>query len=64
MEYRLCWNASSNISFSGSTDWEEVEDPDISAGEFENTLTDGGCACEGLSMVLEASGFDWWVETR
>lgn len=64
MKYRLCWSASSNITFSGSTDWEEIDDPDITAEEFEHTVSGGGNACEGLRMAIEASGFEWWVETH
>lgn len=64
MEYRLCWSANSNISFHGSTDWEEIEDPDMTVEEFEKMLCDGGNTSEGLSMVMDASGFEWWIETQ
>ncbi len=64
MEYRICWSASSNISFNGSTDWDNIEDPDITIEEFENTFTDNSIVSEGLSIALEASGFEWWIETQ
>lgn len=60
MEYRICWSASSNASFEGATDWE------IAEGDPEAELSKGGWGDmpEGLAIALEASGFDWWVETR
>lgn len=64
MEYRICWSASSNITFRGSTDWEEVEDPDQSEEEFLDMLDGNGGISDGLEMALNASGFEWWVETR
>lgn len=66
LEYRVCWNASSNISFSGATDWEEWGGaPDETADQIEESLCRaGGGIAEGLDMAIEGSGFSWWVETR
>lgn len=63
IEYRLCWSASSNISFRGETDWEPWSEGGTTA-EVEDALYSGRQECEGLNEVLEASGFEWWVETR
>lgn len=65
-EYRVCWNANSNITFKGATDWEQWGDDDVSP-EDELTSPPGNGKInlpEALDMALEASGFDWWVETR
>lgn len=56
MRYRICWSASTNISFEGKSEW--IDEPN----EDENTLhssLDGG---DGLQMALDESGFEWWVE--
>lgn len=66
IEYRICWSASSNIAFHGATDWEEWGDE----GDPEEVLMeceDGSRqynAPPGLDIALEASGFEWYVETR
>lgn len=65
-EYRICWNAGSNISFHGHTDWEEWlddGDPEDILGEREMKDLPLNMP-PGLEMALEASGFDWWIETR
>jgi hypothetical protein len=65
-EFRICWNASSNISFQGHTDWEEWQDD----GDPEEVLSEVELQgkpyniAPGCEMALEASGFSWWVETR
>lgn len=64
IEFRLCWSASSNISFNGAADWEPWGDEDATAKEVEDALYAGRTTCEGLGAALEASGFEWWVETR
>jgi hypothetical protein len=65
VEYRIGWAASSNITFKGETDWQEWGgDPDDDADAVERELEGGPIECEGLSEALEASGFEWWVETR
>jgi hypothetical protein len=65
LESRICWSASSNISFKGCTDWHE-DAPGSTVKEVEDYYygSGGGAIGEGLSMALEGSGFDWWVETR
>ena len=65
-EYRICWNASSNSSFHGATDWTKWEGPrgDGDAEIIEALSSGSGVICDGLSDALETSGFDWWVETR
>lgn len=63
IEYRVCWSASSNISFHGHGDWQEANEGET-AEEIEESLNGSGPIPEGLAMVLEESGFEWWVETR
>ncbi len=75
IEYRVCWSASSNISFHGATDWQTWEQfyeedepaPTLKTVEesFDGPLDGGHVALPfGLEQALEASGFDWHVETR
>lgn len=73
MEYRIYWNASSNISFHGATDWQEWENEDETDEEIQDVMhnkSDYGSIDAannfptGLEIALEASGFEWWVETR
>ncbi len=64
IEYRVCWSAGSNISFHGSTEWDEWDGFEETEADVQAALGAGGLNCEGLSMALEASGFDWWIETR
>jgi hypothetical protein len=66
IEYRICWSASSNISFRGHGDWWPANEGE-SAEDVEKALNGvaGGIRLpDGLEMALEGSGFDWWVETR
>jgi hypothetical protein len=63
LEYRIGWNASSNASFRGASDWTPANEGETRA-DIENALYAGSQDCEGLGMALEYSGFDWWVETR
>lgn len=63
-EYRICWNAWTNITFRGATDW-EIDDEAETADEVESYLYEGtNNLCLGLQIALESSGFDWWVEVR
>lgn len=65
IRYRICWNASSNISFEGATDWWDWDDEGATGDDVEDALTSGcGLLSQGLGIALEASGFDWWVESR
>lgn len=64
IEYRIGWAASSNISFRGFTDWEPWEGEDVSIGVVEDSFYKITDIPEGLSIAIEASGFEWWVETR
>lgn len=65
MEYRICWSATSNISFHGSTDWEPWGGDETTDGEIQDSLVAGSTQLsEGLGIAIEASGFEWWVETR
>lgn len=72
IEYRVCWSASSNISFHGKSDWQPWEDDDEATGdEVERWVSEksmdghiGFQVPEGLETALEASGFEWNVETR
>lgn len=62
IETRICWSASTNISFRGSTEWEPW---DGGAEDFEDFMTKGQHnICEGLALALEGSGFEWWTEVR
>lgn len=65
VEYRICWTASSNISFRGATPWRDGADWGEDAEEIEDALDSlTGDLPEGLQMALDASGFEWRVETR
>jgi hypothetical protein len=65
MEYRLGWSASSNISFRGETEWTAWNEPEDDSAAIEDALTKGsGSLGDGLEIVLQESGFEWWVETR
>ena len=64
VEYRICWAASSNTSFRGATDWEPAEDDAADAEDVESYFSGGVNNSEGLSIALEESGFEWWIETR
>ena len=70
IEWRVCWSASSNITFHGETDWEEADDgetEDEVRERLENQTFDGakpGPICAAMDAALEASGFEWYVETR
>jgi hypothetical protein len=64
IEYRICWSASSNISFRGESDWIEANAGETVV-EVEDALNRGGGGLgEGFEMALELSGFEWWIETR
>lgn len=69
IEYRICWSASSNISFRGHDDWNPWDDEDATEDEVQEALStvEGGkflAIPPGLEMALEGSGFDWSAETR
>jgi len=65
IEYRVCWNASSNASFRGASDWESWQDEDATHGEVIDALEVGAFKVPaGLEMALDQSGFEWFVETR
>ena len=69
IEYRLRWNASTNASFDGSSDWAEwggFEETEAEVDKLLNEPEGGGCASlpVGLAEALEVSGFEWWAETR
>jgi hypothetical protein len=49
----------------GHSRWREWDDPDASDDDVQEALSlDDGRICDGLDAALDASGFDWWVETR
>lgn len=65
LEYRICWSASSNISFRGQTEWRDAGDWGESDEEVEDALSDSnGDIPHGLEEAMDASGFEWYVETR
>jgi hypothetical protein len=65
IEHRICWNAISNVTFQGSTEWEPWDEEDATLADVESALNDGKVSLPlGLELALEASGFDWWAEIR
>lgn len=69
IEYRICWAASSNVSFHGESDWAEWDGFEKTPDEVLDTLNkpDGANRSAlpvGLEEALECSGFEWWAETR
>lgn len=64
IEFRICWNASSNASFHGQTDWQPWDGDETTTDDIWEALASGGNVSDGLEMALEGSGFEWWVETR
>lgn len=65
MEFRICWAASSNVTFRGHSDWEEWDDPEMTEEEIQESLDPRDMKLgDGLEMALDHSGFEWWVETR
>lgn len=64
IQYRVSWSAWSNISFRGATDWTNWDDPDATPEEIEELMTKGSLNLPGLEEALNASGFEWSVETR
>jgi hypothetical protein len=65
LEYRICWATNTNVSFTGASEWKAWPDPGDDTAAIENALSDGaGSLGDGLEMALEASGFEWWSETR
>lgn len=66
VEYRVRYEAGSNISFHNAYDeWEPWHDETATAEEVKKDLTGGAITIpQGLEIALERSGFDWWVEPR
>lgn len=65
IEYRICWSASSNVTFRGSSEWESWGEEDITDDEVQDAMCEGPVSLpNGLETALEASGFEWYVETR
>lgn len=69
MEYRIKWSAFSNINFRGATEWEEWVGEESTEDEVLRSVgrnLDGLPVALpfGLEQALDASGFDWDVETR
>lgn len=65
MRYRVSWSASSNISFTGSSDWEDWDDPAATVEDVEDALNKSeGPLSDGFEMALDGSGFEWWVEVE
>jgi hypothetical protein len=62
LEYRICWAASSNISFRGNGSWRDASDWGESDEEVQDALS--GEIPDGLKEAMNSSGFEWWVETR
>jgi hypothetical protein len=65
VRYRVGWSASSNVTFSGHSDWEDWEDPDATADEIRAALTKSeGHIADGFELALEASGYEWRVDVE
>jgi hypothetical protein len=57
------------VSFRGNTDWQDAKDwgetPDeVVDALHESDLARNGSLPHGLEEAMDASGFEWWVETR
>lgn len=63
-EWQVCWNASTNISFEGKSDWEEYGAEADTVKEVEDDLMKGGFISDAFERVFQASGFEWWLEVR
>ena len=61
IEYRISWSSFTNIRLQGATDWVSWGE-DATAEEVEEFLSLE--EVEGLTIALDAAGFEWWVETR
>lgn len=62
LRYRVCWSASSNITFRGHGAWHEAEEGET-RDEIEAALDKGdGDLSEVLEMALAESGFECWLE--
>ena len=63
LEYRICWSASSNVTFHGHSEWEEWDDDEATEDDIYTALENGGIS-DGLEMALIYSGFEWSIEVR
>lgn len=63
VEYRVCWAASSNVTFKDEGEWHPAN-PGETAEEVEESLSRGGRLSDGMEIAINESGFEWWVETR
>jgi hypothetical protein len=61
LRYRVCWSASSNISFRGEGEWYEANEGE-SREEVEENLDKGGGISEVLELAIAESGFESWLE--
>lgn len=67
IQYRVCWSASSNISFKGASDWREwTGDEELTADEVAEFLmsADGEEWSPALQEAVDISGFEYRVEMR
>jgi hypothetical protein len=62
-EYRVCWNAFSNISFRGESAWTEYGGFAETLEEVEKELTNDEFS-ESTELFIDASGISWWTEVR
>ncbi len=64
-EYRVGWEATTNASFSGQSDWAEFEGEAESEEEVQTLLErSSGAISDAMEDVFNWSGFGWWLEVR
>lgn len=64
-EYRICWNAGSNISFKGATDWQPWDDDHATEDEVSDALeASSGQWSLALEEFVDAAGVEFWAEVR
>lgn len=64
IEFQIGWSASSNATFGGETDWMPWHGDETTTEAVQEALNRGIGISLGLEEALDASGFEWWSETR
>lgn len=63
-EWRICWSASSNITFKGQTDWEPWDDDEETVDEVESALCVGSRSSIVDDAFCNSSGVEYYPEVR